>query len=42
MLLQSDEARAEELMKHAHEDVTKRWELYRQMAAIEYKAKNQE
>ena len=29
MLLQSDEARAEELMKSAREDVTKRWELYR-------------
>ena len=40
MLLQSDEARAEELMRAAREDVTKRWELYSQMAAIEYKARN--
>jgi len=38
MLLQSDEARAEALMKSACEDVTKRWELYKQMAAIQYKA----
>jgi pyruvate-ferredoxin/flavodoxin oxidoreductase len=36
MLLQSDEARAEMLMKSAREDVTKRWELYKQMAAIQY------
>lgn len=42
MLLQSDEIRAEELMKSAQEDVTKRWDLYRQMAAMEYKAKKQE
>ncbi len=42
MLLQSDESHAEELMRSAREDVTKRWELYRQMAAIEYKAKNQD
>jgi len=40
MLLQSDEARAESLMKSAREDVAKRWELYQQMAAIEYKAAN--
>jgi pyruvate-ferredoxin/flavodoxin oxidoreductase len=38
MLVQSDEARAEMLMKSAREDVSKRWELYRQMAAIQYKA----
>jgi pyruvate-ferredoxin/flavodoxin oxidoreductase len=38
MLLQSDEARAEMLMKQARSDVQKRWELYRQMADIEYKA----
>jgi len=38
MLLQSDEARAEMLMKSAHEDVSKRWELYKQMAAIQYNA----
>ncbi len=42
MLMQSDEARAEMLMRSAREDVTKRWDLYRQMAAIEYKARNQE
>ena len=40
MLMQSDEARAESLMKSARADVTKRWELYQQMAAIEYKARN--
>jgi pyruvate-ferredoxin/flavodoxin oxidoreductase len=38
MLLQSDETRAEFLMKEARDDVDKRWELYRQMAAIQYKA----
>ncbi|MEL7644218.1 MAG: thiamine pyrophosphate-dependent enzyme, partial [bacterium] len=38
MLLQSDEARAEMLMKQARSDVDKRWNLYRQMAEIEYKA----
>jgi pyruvate-ferredoxin/flavodoxin oxidoreductase len=38
MLLQSDEARAEMLMKSAREDVAKRWELYKQMAAIQYNA----
>ncbi|MCC6146413.1 MAG: pyruvate:ferredoxin (flavodoxin) oxidoreductase [Anaerolineaceae bacterium] len=38
MLLQSDEHRAEQLMRSAREDVRKRWELYRQMADIEYKA----
>jgi len=37
MLLQSDEARAEMLMKQARTDVEKRWNLYRQMAEIEYK-----
>ena len=40
MLVQSDEARAEMLMKNAREDVSKRWELYKQMAAIQYKAPN--
>jgi pyruvate-ferredoxin/flavodoxin oxidoreductase len=38
MLVQADEARAEMLMKQARSDVQKRWELYRQMAEIEYKA----
>ncbi len=36
MLLQSDEARAEALMRSAREDVQKRWNLYKQMAAIHY------
>ena len=36
MLMQSDEARAEQLMAAAREDVRKRWELYQQMAAIQY------
>ena len=42
MLLQSDEARAELLMKEATEDASKRWELYKSMAAIQYDAKNPE
>ena len=37
MLLQSDEARAEFLMKEAKADVMKRWEKYRQMADIQPK-----
>ncbi len=36
MLLQSDEQRAELLMKQAQEDVKGRWNLYRQMAAMHY------
>jgi len=40
MLLQSDEPRAEKLMAQAKNDVTKRWELYKQMAEIEYKDVN--
>jgi pyruvate-ferredoxin/flavodoxin oxidoreductase len=40
MLLQADEARAELLMKEATDDSSKRWELYKSMAAIEYKSKN--
>jgi pyruvate-ferredoxin/flavodoxin oxidoreductase len=36
MLLQSDETRAEHLMKLAQRDVEARWELYRQMAAMHY------
>jgi pyruvate-ferredoxin/flavodoxin oxidoreductase len=35
MLLQSDEARAEFLMKEAKQDVAKRWEKYRQLAAVQ-------
>ncbi len=37
MLLQSDESRAELLMKEAKNDSQKRLELYKQMAAIQYK-----
>jgi pyruvate-ferredoxin/flavodoxin oxidoreductase len=40
MLLQSDEQRAEILMKQAQHDVNARWELYRQMAAMNYKNGN--
>ncbi len=40
MLLQADEARAELLMKQVTNDAEKRWDLYKSMAAIEYKAKN--
>lgn len=36
MLLQTDEARAEVLMKQATDDTRRRLELYRQMAAINY------
>ena len=36
MLLQSDEQRAEALMKKAKQDVKGRWALYRQMAAMHY------
>ncbi len=38
MLVQSDEQRAEALMKQARTDVQKRWEMYKNMAAIEYNA----
>jgi pyruvate-ferredoxin/flavodoxin oxidoreductase len=37
-LLQADEARAEFLMSEAEEDVRKRWEYYKQMAALQYTA----
>ena len=36
MLLLSDETRAEKLMKEARGDAKRRWELYRQMAAMQY------
>jgi pyruvate-ferredoxin/flavodoxin oxidoreductase len=36
MLLQSDEQRAETLLKLAQQDVKSRWELYKQMAAMHY------
>jgi len=41
MLVQSDEARAEKLMTEAREDARKRWDLYKQMAAIHYKAEEE-
>jgi pyruvate-ferredoxin/flavodoxin oxidoreductase len=40
MLLQSDEKRAEALMKLAEDDVKGRWELYQQMAAMHFNGKN--
>jgi pyruvate-ferredoxin/flavodoxin oxidoreductase len=40
MLLQSDERRAEALMKQAENDVESRWQLYQQMAAMNYNGKN--
>ena len=36
MLTQSDEERAEMLLKQAAQDVKSRWELYKQMAAMHY------
>jgi pyruvate-ferredoxin/flavodoxin oxidoreductase len=42
MLVQSDEARAEKLMSEARGDVKKRWELYKQMAQIDYSSSKQE
>jgi pyruvate-ferredoxin/flavodoxin oxidoreductase len=36
MLTQSDESRAEELLKQAQKDVLARWKMYRQMAAMHY------
>jgi pyruvate-ferredoxin/flavodoxin oxidoreductase len=36
MLVQSDEQRAEMLLKQAQQDVKTRWELYKQMAAMHY------
>ncbi len=38
MLLQTDEIRAETLMRQAQNDVKGRWDLYRQMAAMHYEA----
>ena len=38
MLVQADEARAQKLMEEAREDVSKRWNLYKQMASIQYKS----
>ncbi|MBN1372338.1 MAG: pyruvate:ferredoxin (flavodoxin) oxidoreductase [Anaerolineaceae bacterium] len=42
MLVQADENRAEMLMESAKEDVRKRWDLYKQMAAIQYKTEDKE
>ena len=42
MLVQADEHRAEMLMNEAKEDVRKRWALYKNMAAIQYKAEDKE
>ena len=39
MLLQSDEERAEMLMREAQVDAERRWSLYKQMAAMDYSAK---
>ncbi len=38
MLTQTDEARAEELLKLAQQDAITRWNLYKQMAAMHYEA----
>jgi pyruvate-ferredoxin/flavodoxin oxidoreductase len=40
MLLQSDETRAEELLKLAKHDVKSRWNLYQQLAAMHYNGTN--
>lgn len=40
MLVQSDEKRAEMLMAAANTDVSKRWNLYKQMAAMQYGSEN--
>jgi pyruvate-ferredoxin/flavodoxin oxidoreductase len=42
MLLQTDETRAELLMKLAQKDAKSRWDLYRQMAAMHYDGESQE
>jgi len=41
MLLQTDETRAEKLMKLAQYDASGKWDLYKQMADIHYKAHNE-
>ncbi len=41
MLLQSNEQRAEFLMKQAQRDVKGRWDLYRQMAAMHYEGEKE-
>jgi pyruvate-ferredoxin/flavodoxin oxidoreductase len=42
MLTQSDEARAEELLKLARKDATARWNFYSQMAAMHYNQTSEE
>jgi pyruvate-ferredoxin/flavodoxin oxidoreductase len=42
MLLQSDEARAEALLKEAKQDVKSRWTFYQQMAAMHYNGESEE
>jgi pyruvate-ferredoxin/flavodoxin oxidoreductase len=42
MLLQSDEARAEKLLKEAKQDNKSRWNLYEQMAAMNYNGDGEE
>ena len=39
MLVQTDEPRAEMLLRKAQQDANKRWQLYQQMAEIDYTAK---
>jgi len=41
MLLQSDEARAEQLLREAKRDIKSRWTLYQQMAAMHYNGENE-
>ncbi len=40
MLVQSDEARAEMLMKQANKEAKERWEIYRQMAEMDFSGGN--
>jgi pyruvate-ferredoxin/flavodoxin oxidoreductase len=42
MLAQSDEGRAEELLKLAQKDIQSRWRMYRQMAAMHYNGDGKE
>jgi len=42
MLLQSDESRAEQLMRLAQKDAESRWNLYQQMANIHYNGREEE
>jgi pyruvate-ferredoxin/flavodoxin oxidoreductase len=42
MLAQSDEGRAEDLLKLAQKDIQSRWRMYRQMAAMHYNGDGEE